>query len=468
MYRDTDKKRLKTFPPKTVESEEYRTPFRKDYARVIHCPSFRRLQGKTQLYPGSESDFFRNRLTHSLEVAQIAKSIAIRINNTFIKDSEYQVDTDMCELAGISHDLGHPPFGHQGEAALDECMRDYGGFEGNAQTLRILSRLEKKHIVAEKFKKGKDMRVGLNLTYRSLASILKYDKVIPFAKNQREEDDKNKPIKGYYESEKDLVASIKKHVTGDSDISGFKTIECQIMDIADDIAYSNYDLEDGLKAGFYTPFKILFADESVVSKVASKMSESFGSSFSSSDVRDVLFDIFGKIFVTTSEDSVPKEHFLGLSIKTAELAFGSSNLFATDGHYRTELTSSLVGSFIRAINFELNKDCPALSTVRLDEDMRKKVEVLKTFTFESQIVSSKLRIAEYRGKEIVSTIFKALNTGNGYQLMPHDHRECFESCPTQMRQRIICDYIAGMTDRYAIEFYGRLRSEKPETIFKPF
>src|SRR5690606_12675716 len=130
------------------ESEaDYRSPYRRDYARLLHSPAFRRLQGKTQLYPGVESDFFRNRLTHSLEVAQIAKTIALKLNFEKLDKQKLSIDLDVCEFAGLAHDLGHPPFGHQGEEALDECMRNYGGFEGNAQTLRILTKLEKKKVL---------------------------------------------------------------------------------------------------------------------------------------------------------------------------------------------------------------------------------------------------------------------------------------------------------------------------------
>lgn len=132
-------------PSGTCSNEPYRSDFRRDYARLVHSPAFRRLDGKTQLFPGVESDFFRNRLTHSLEVAQIAKSIALKLNyeSQFIADLG-GIDTDLVEVAGLAHDLGHPPFGHNGELTLDQCMLAYGGFEGNAQTLRILSRLEKK------------------------------------------------------------------------------------------------------------------------------------------------------------------------------------------------------------------------------------------------------------------------------------------------------------------------------------
>ena len=144
MYNPSDKKR--EFEEQEYNLDKDRTEWRRDFARLIHSPSFRRLQGKTQLYPGFESDFFRTRLTHSLEVAQIAKSLAIKINYKLDLEQKhkFRIEPDICEFAGLAHDLGHPPFGHQGERALDECMRDYGGFEGNAQTLRILSRIEKK------------------------------------------------------------------------------------------------------------------------------------------------------------------------------------------------------------------------------------------------------------------------------------------------------------------------------------
>ena len=178
LYRDAD--RAREYP--TESKVSYRSPFRRDYARLLHCPAFRRLQGKTQLFPGAESDFFRNRLTHSLEVAQIAKSIALRINSRHAYFVDNPIDLDLIETAALAHDLGHPPFGHNGERALDECMRKKGGFEGNAQTLRILARLEKKELdleEAEETPKSEDRRVGLNLTYRTLAAVLKYDKCIP-------------------------------------------------------------------------------------------------------------------------------------------------------------------------------------------------------------------------------------------------------------------------------------------------
>jgi dGTPase len=148
LYNDRGISRQKDIDDSIKVCPDYRSPFRRDYARLVHSPSFRRLQGKTQLFPGLESDFFRNRLTHSFEVAQIAKSITLFLNNSneFLRTNEYVIDTDLVEFAGLAHDLGHPPFGHKGEKALNECMQDSGGFEGNAQTLRVLTRIEKKKI----------------------------------------------------------------------------------------------------------------------------------------------------------------------------------------------------------------------------------------------------------------------------------------------------------------------------------
>ena len=127
LYTDLDRER-----EVAVEGESaYRCAFRRDYARLLHCPAFRRLQGKTQLFPSVEHDFFRNRLTHSLEVAQIAKSIALRLNHHHSYFVDNPIDLDLVETAALAHDLGHPPFGHDGERALDDCMKKRGGFEGN-------------------------------------------------------------------------------------------------------------------------------------------------------------------------------------------------------------------------------------------------------------------------------------------------------------------------------------------------
>jgi dGTPase len=303
LYEEADFQRVK---PEQEELDLGRSPFRRDYGRLLHSPAFRRLQGKTQLFPGHESDFFRNRLTHSLEVAQVAKGIALKLNATCAEFSEFPIDLDLVEFAGLAHDLGHPPFGHNGEHALDDCMKEFGGFEGNAQTLRILSRVEKKALEDDPTSadicgislEGYDRRLGLNLTYRALASVLKYDSQIPL-RRRKEADLK----KGYYACEKGLIAKIKESVgTPEGKGAKFKTIECQIMDVADDIAYSTYDLEDAMKGGFTHPLALLsrIAAPGFFERLREKVSK---------EVRDVteaeVFDALTDMFQLASDEAKP-------------------------------------------------------------------------------------------------------------------------------------------------------------------
>jgi dGTPase len=182
-----------------VKEGDGRSSFRRDWARLVHSPCFRRLQGKTQLFPSDENDFYRNRLTHSLEVAQIASGIAENFNKSDEYFRQNQIDIDIVYFAALAHDLGHPPFGHNGEKALDRLMARFGGFEGNAQTLRVIACLEKKETMTfprteepRPIVDGEDCRLGLNVTYRSLASVLKYDKQIPQITEDRKEDEQKK------------------------------------------------------------------------------------------------------------------------------------------------------------------------------------------------------------------------------------------------------------------------------------
>lgn len=422
----------------------------RDYGRIIHSASFRRLQGKTQVFPGHESDFFRNRLTHSLEVAQIAEGIADRLNHveTYLQSSP--INGRLCAVAALVHDLGHPPFGHNGERALDDAMRKFGGFEGNAQTLRILSRLEKK------IGSDDDKCYGLNLTYRTLAAILKYDKKIPVKR-----DKKGKLQKGYYDTEKDLVGSIKGAVapSWQVDDGDFKTIECAIMDIADDIAYSTFDLEDSLKADFLSPAGMLSSETILLDSVAEKVSEALGEQVGSIDILDVFTEIFSSLSVEEQDDP--------LAALTA--GYAASKALAASGYLRTQLSSQLIGEAITEVTFKVNKKNPSLSRVSLSTKVKKRVEILKQYTFQATIYSSRVALGEYRGYEIVSGIFKALASPRGYLLMPDDVRAKFQNCGRSQskKMRVVCDFVAGMTDRYAVEFYGRLHSDMAQSMFKP-
>ena len=420
------------------------------------------MQGKTQLFPGIESDFFRNRLTHSLEVAQIAKSIALRLNdeNEFLQ--RYPIDLDLIETAALAHDLGHPPFGHNGEEALDTCMRRMGGFEGNAQTLRILARLEKKEPEVPIGSKVDD-GVGLNLTYRTLASVLKYDRCIP---PKRETKDL---VKGYYCSEGKLVESIKRAVLGRKSVPDgkFKTIECGIMDLADDIAYSTYDLEDAFKAGFVTPIQLVAAasDPTIVTLLKAK---------TGLDRDNILRHTMG-LFDSHIADleslelthaNINADNPRGLVLLAVEMDRASKNL-TSNGAFRTNFTSELVNEYVENVSIEIDAESPALSSVWLESDLEDRVAILKHLTYEMVIQSPSLKTVKYRGKDIVTSIFEALNAEGGELLLPDDFRRRAGDADGRARSRVICDFVAGMTDRYAVEFYGRLKSDSPQTVFKP-
>lgn len=486
LYRKDDKTREVKILPSTLEKEEYRSDFRRDYGRLVHSPCFRRLQGKTQLFPAWESDFFRNRLTHSLEVAQIAKSIALRINARYRLPNgrRFKIDTDLVEFAGLAHDVGHPPFGHIGEKALNQCMKGHGGFEGNAQTLRLLARIEKRRKLVNDNSgiddDGKDKRLGLNLTYRTLASILKNDRKIP----RRSSDN---VVKGYYYTEAELVKKIKDAVAGDyRPPGGFKTIECTIMDVADDIAYSTFDLEDAFKAGLFSPLSLLAAPDEIVEAVAKECTKHLRKT-TEEEVRNVLVDTYSEFIVpglgisaeeyeeivggdpeeVTVEqyNEIMKEFALG----TASDVFRASKGIARTSYQRTKISSRLVGTFIRGVEVKVNEKVPALSRAYLRVDYEKRVEVLKRFTYVSLIGSPEFKIVEFRGGAIVRDLFETLTGPEGSKLLPRDFRRIHDRLTNKAgKRRVICDFIAGMTDRYAQEFYAKIKSpDRARSIFRP-
>ncbi|WP_156311688.1 dGTP triphosphohydrolase [Methylobacterium platani] len=454
----------KAFEPETP----WRPPVMRDYARVIHSASFRRLQGKTQVFPGHESDFFRNRLTHSLEVAQIAEGIALQLNYTEKLFEKAKIDTRLCSVAALLHDLGHPPFGHNGERPLDDCMKKVGGFEGNAQTVRIISRVEKKlsNDDYDALSNVEDERVGLNLTLRTIASVIKYDRKIDYERSADAD-----LVKGYYATESNIVELAKTSVDPkwrdrhpDNEAYKFKTIECSIMDIADDIAYSTYDLEDCFKAGFITPGDILASSKDLLDRVAKKIAKALKQDFTRKEVIDTFHAIFESADATIDRNNrLPP-------INEFSKIYEIFNNITNSSHYRTEFTSQLVNEAIRDIEIEVaNEDIIGLTKLRLKPEARKKVEVLKNYTYEATIYSARVKVAEFRGYEVVKGIFDALSSDKGFLLMPEDLRQQYlKARPNSTaKMRAICDFIAGMTDRYALEFYARLHSDTAQSIFKP-
>lgn len=493
LYRDDDFYRIYEVPLKTGDG---RNPFRRDLSRLIHCSGFRRLQGKMQLFPSDESDFFRNRLTHSMEVGQIASGIATNLNasNEFFQHNP--LDESLLTFAGLAHDIGHPPFGHNGERALNEMMHEHGGFEGNAQTLRILTRLQKKETgdfptksrLPEMFSAdGKDLRAGLNVTVRALASVLKYDQLIPETaeKADGKVGDRYKIAKGYYKSERDIVRTIKRKVIGRAvpDEEKIRTVECCILDLADDIAYSTYDFEDALKAGFCSPLAAIALTDKVKADIAKdihrKMVEEYGASgagkqMEPDEVTSILFTLFAEIFEfeTSKEAAAAATDPKAMSRMAATVStkvFSRSHTLSDNGYLRAEFTSKMVHDAMEGIEVQVDDKVPALSRVRFTPSAFKVVEVLKRITRESVIQQHRLKMTERGGREIVRSIFEVLLTEHhGRQLLPDDWKEAyFSSDEVAHRRRVVCDFIAGMTDRYCLEFYNRLQGVNAPSFFKP-
>src|SRR5260221_6780270 len=216
---DSDRSRGRLFaePPSKT-----RSPFRRDCDRVIHSTAFRRLKHKTQVFVFHEGDHYRTRLTHSLEVAQIARALARQLG----------LDEDLTETLALAHDLGHPPFGHAGERALDACLKTHGGFDHNAQTLRVLTALEHRYPEFD----------GLNLTWESLEGIVKHNGPLT--------DRSGAPVGRY--RDRGVPIGIAEYVKNyDLELWSFASLEAQVAAIADDIAYDAHDIDDGLRAGLF-------------------------------------------------------------------------------------------------------------------------------------------------------------------------------------------------------------------------
>jgi len=404
--------------PEERRDHDDRPPFEIDRSRIVHSTAFRRLQGKTQVFGMGGSDYFRTRLTHSLETAQIGKGLAIRL----------KADTDLVEAACLAHDIGHPPFGHAGEKMLQKLMEKplgsseviYGGFEGNAQNLRILRYLE---IRSTRY-------TGLNLTRATLDSLLKYKD--PYSKRKKE--------KFYYDADEELVSFAVK---GGSRTE--KSFECEIMEWADDIAYSTHDLEDGIKAGWITEEGLNARNNELRERVLKVLSEEYNKDYSAS--WEAAFDDAKKACRVEGKNELEKK----------------AN--------RKKRIADMIHKFIISTGSAL-RDIPSpryRRTLDLDEVTRGRCEIIKKLVWEYVINDEKLATLEKKGTRIVSELFNIFTENgideNTLKLYPGDFRERIKSADRFERVRLACDYISGMTDSFAMKVYSRLMLPYSGSLF---
>ena len=388
---DPDRSRGRQFaePPSRT-----RSPFRRDCDRVIHSTAFRRLKHKTQVFVFHEGDHYRTRLTHSLEVAQIARALARQLG----------LDEDLTETLALAHDLGHPPFGHAGERALDDCLKAHGGFDHNAQTLRVVTSLEHRYPDFD----------GLNLTWESLEGIVKHNGPLMARSGA--------PVGRYHE--RGIPVGISDFVRAyDLELSTFASLEAQVAAIADDIAYDAHDIDDGLRAGLFS------VDDLKVIPIAA----------------EIINDI--------------EMHHPGLDDhrRGAELV--------------RELISCLIGAVYSEARLRLERARPASV-----EEVRSQAEAL--IAFPAEVAQAEVAIKAFLYERMYRHPRVMRVMGDAEQIL-FDLFARYHNHPTDLppewlpmensgeteteRARRIGNFIAGMTDRFALTEHRRLVAHDADT-----
>jgi len=427
--------------------QDHRSPFQRDRARILHSAAFRRLQSKTQVMGSGQSDFYRTRLTHSLEAAQIGSGINAQLRSKFssLCQQYFPNDDSLIEAICLAHDIGHPPFGHGGEVALHYMMRDHGGFEGNGQTFRIVAKLEP-------FSDG----YGMNLARRTLLGLIKYPQTLnnlasnekpdlPTSYRQLKADDWHPP-KGLYQddstildwalaplsdNDKTLYQKIIERPQGHSKTC-FKSLDCSIMELADDIAYGIHDLEDAIVTGI---------------------------------VNKEDFDLHVVEKLKQLNDSWLQEISLTLS----------ERLFSDKHYLQKEAIGGLVNYLITAISlvdlneeFNIHFDEPLLRYNAKHPGTAKTVlEIFKSFVYQFVIKQTSIQQLEYRGQQIVMELFEALSSDPERLLPKNAKQRWLHACANdENTHRVISDYIAGMTDDYATNLYKMLFSPNNQSNYR--
>ncbi|WP_281640346.1 deoxyguanosinetriphosphate triphosphohydrolase [Aurantimicrobium minutum] len=390
-----------------------RSDFARDRARLLHSSALRRLSAKTQvLSPTAGLDFARNRLTHSLEVAQVGREIAGRL----------RLDPDVVDTASLAHDIGHPPFGHNGEKALNSWSSDIGGFEGNAQTLRLLTRLEPKVF-------GTDGRsFGLNLTRASLDASTKY----PWPEQQAVIDPTGRAKFGFYADDFDVFAWMRADAPDKQ-----RCIEAQVMDLSDDIAYSVHDFEDAIFNGYVDAGELgarVNHDELVDS-----MFEWIGGEFS----HDELIAAFDRL----DNLDVWVDTWDGSRIAQAKLK---------------NLTSQLIGRFAHAAVHATREAYPQQSLVRfggnviVPDVVRAEIAVLKGIVAAFVMTTNSRQPVYTQQREVLTDLCNTLYERGPESMDRHFADDWNGTTDEAVRRRIVVDQVASLTDQSAFAWHNRL------------
>lgn len=431
-------KKLEVREHKEVPNRK-RDQLKRDYARVIYSTSFRRQQGKMQLFEVNSKAFHRNRLTHSFEVSQIAhgivdelkkkveKEIKEKSKNTDIKNQKkieenFSKMSIVVETGSLIHDVGNPPFGHHGERVLNDLAPDVG-FEGNAQGIRVLRKIEKKFPQSS----------GLNLTYRTLAAIIKY--FVPYDKGKK---------KFLYRDDYDELSESLKDVCNNKDLP-FRTIDVQIVDLADEIAYCAHDLEDALASNYFTIDEFIFRLENIEdNELNIKSKKAFNT------------------WVRNAKTFAKKKGDKGLQSEDY------------DFYFRRELISIIVNKLIKDIGvIQVSPEFQSKTGTMNKEELGFKnyedlAEALKTTIFKCVTSSDNIMLYERVGTKILTKLFE-LFMNDEYNkdgmLMPVEYRWNREDNENkEVKSRKVLDYISGMMDTYAIEVYMKHFGEDPFNV----
>ena len=354
---------------------DFRSCFQRDRDRIIHSSAFRRLKHKTQVFVEHEGDYFRTRLTHSIEVAQVARTIAGALG----------LNQELVEAVSLAHDLGHPPFGHTGEDALNAEMKAYGGFDHNAQAIRIVTALEQHYAQFD----------GLNLTWECLEGIAKHNGPVPLP---------HPPALRDYNRQHDL------------ELQSYASAEAQVAALADDVAYNNHDLHDGLRAGVFSDAQ---AEQLPIVGPAYAAVDRL---YSGLDAHRRRHEALRRVFGVMVDDV----------IRT------SAALLAQSG--------AVTAQDIRDLDY---------AVVQFSPELWKDLKAIRGFLFQNMYRAPRVVVQREHAATVVRDLFGVFMSNPGE--MPGDWGVQISNLPdTQARARLVSDYIAGMTDRFAQQEHDRL------------